>query len=170
MGSYLNPKRIQMKRSFAYRALINFLVKLGFLNIDYYYVHGEGTGNTLELGEGVSTMNATFNISSGNIAVGKNTLFGHNVLVLTGYHRFHNGVRAKLSSELAPKEVPDYGEDITIGEGCFIGSNSVILRGVQLGDNVIVGAGAIVTKSFTSGSVVLGIEASIKHNPDVNRS
>lgn len=90
-------------------------------------------------------------------------MFGHNVLVLTGYHRFHNGVRAKLSSGLAPKEVPDHGEDITIGEGCFIGSNSVILRGVQLGDNVIVGAGAIVTKSFPSGSIVLGIAANLKH-------
>lgn len=163
MGFYLNPKRIQMKKSFVSHTLINLFIKLGFLNIEYYYVHGEGSGNTLNLGEGVSTLNATFNISSGNITVGRNTLFGHNVLVLTGYHRYHNGVRAKLSTELGPKEVPDHGEDITIGEGCFIGSNSVILRGVQLGDNVIVGAGAIVTKSFPSGSFVLGVEANLKY-------
>jgi acetyltransferase-like isoleucine patch superfamily enzyme len=158
-----------MRGSLLRKIFVNFLVKFGFQNIDYYYVHGEGSGNQLHLSEGVSTLNATFNISSGNITVGSDTLFGHNVLILTGYHRFHNGVRAKLSSEAAPKEVPDHGEDITIGKGCMIGSNAIVLRGVHLGDNVIVGAGAVVTKSFSSGSVIMGKEANKKTAPVIHR-
>ena len=44
---------------------------------------------------------------------------------------------------------------IRIGHRSWIGMNAVILPGVELGENVIVGAGAVVTKSFP-GYVVLG--------------
>jgi len=44
---------------------------------------------------------------------------------------------------------------IRIGHRCWIGMHAVILPGVELGENVIVGAGAVVTKSF-SGHVVIG--------------
>ncbi len=45
---------------------------------------------------------------------------------------------------------------IRIGKRCWIGMNAVILPGVTLGDNVIVGAGAIVTSSFPAYSVIAG--------------
>ena len=45
---------------------------------------------------------------------------------------------------------------ITVGNDCFIGMNSILLYGVSLGDHCIVGAGAVVTKSFPPGSVVAG--------------
>lgn len=47
-------------------------------------------------------------------------------------------------------------DPIEIGDGCWIGMNSVILPGVKLGKNVTVGAGSIVTKSFPSDSVIAG--------------
>lgn len=52
-------------------------------------------------------------------------------------------------------------EPVRIGKRCWIGANAVILPGVQLGDGVIVGAGAVVTKSFPSGAVVGGVPAKI---------
>lgn len=48
------------------------------------------------------------------------------------------------------------GKDIIIGKNCWIGMNSVILPGVILGDNTIVGAGSIVTHSFPEGNVTIG--------------
>lgn len=45
--------------------------------------------------------------------------------------------------------------DIHIGKRCWIGANAVILKGVTLGDDTIVGAGAIVTHSFPEGKCVL---------------
>lgn len=47
------------------------------------------------------------------------------------------------------------GKDVTLGENCWVGMNSVILPGVVLGDNTIVGAGSIVTKSFVEGHCVI---------------
>ena len=48
-----------------------------------------------------------------------------------------------------------------IGQNCFIGGRSMILPGVEIGDNSIVGAGAIVTKSVPPRSVVAGNPARI---------
>lgn len=45
---------------------------------------------------------------------------------------------------------------IKIGDNAFIGINSIILPGVELGINIIVGAGSVVTKSFKQGNVVIG--------------
>ena len=138
------------------------LIWLGFINIEYYYVHGSGQTNKLILGKNVSTANAIFNISCGNIFVGDNTIFGHSVCVLTGFHRFYKGKLAKLSLDTdAPKEVPLEGNDINIGSGCFIGSRAIILRNVSIGDNSIVASGAIVTKSVPAGSFVAGIPAKL---------
>lgn len=50
---------------------------------------------------------------------------------------------------------------IKIGKRCWIGANAVILPGVSLGENVIVGAGAIVTKSFPANVIVAGNPAKI---------
>ena len=48
---------------------------------------------------------------------------------------------------------------IQIGKHCWIGANAIILAGVVLGDQCIVGAGAVVTKSYPSGSVLGGVPA-----------
>ncbi len=45
---------------------------------------------------------------------------------------------------------------ITVGNDCFLGMHSILLYGVTLGDHCIVEAGAVVTKSFPSGSVIAG--------------
>ncbi len=50
---------------------------------------------------------------------------------------------------------------IVIGENCWLGANSIILPGVTIGDNVIVAAGAIVTKSFDSNVTIGGCPAKI---------
>lgn len=158
MSLYLNPKR-KLNKSIFFKIkhlFIRLFINLGFSNVDYYYVHGEGSGNHLFIGGGVSTCNALFNISCGNIYIGKNTLFGHGVNIITGFHSFHEGKFARLS-EGSPKEVPDSGYDIHIGEGCFLGTNCIILKSVTVGDNSIICAGAIVTKSVPSNSFVYGI-------------
>lgn len=49
----------------------------------------------------------------------------------------------------------EYGAPITIGDNAWFGGGGTILPGVTLGDNVVVGAGAVVTKSF-GDNVVLG--------------
>ena len=51
--------------------------------------------------------------------------------------------------------------DTRIGKRCFIGANAIIMCGVRIGDNVVVGSGAIVTKDVPSGCIVAGNPAKI---------
>lgn len=51
--------------------------------------------------------------------------------------------------------------DTYIGKKCFIGANAIIMAGVKIGDEVIVGSGAIVTKDVPSNSIVAGNPARI---------
>ena len=44
---------------------------------------------------------------------------------------------------------------VIIGNNCWIGANTVILRGTILGDNCVVGAGCVIKGEFTAGSVIV---------------
>jgi acetyltransferase-like isoleucine patch superfamily enzyme len=50
---------------------------------------------------------------------------------------------------------------IRIGSDCWIGANAVILPEVELGNGVVVGAGAVVTSSFPENVVIAGVPAKI---------
>jgi acetyltransferase-like isoleucine patch superfamily enzyme len=131
----------------------------GFPNVDYAYVHGRLS--RLHVGQRCSIMNTIFNVVSGDVYIGDDTLFSHDCYVLTGIHRFHNGIRAGLLSDSPIDEVPTEGRDIHIGRGCFIGAGASIIGGITLGDNVIVGAGAVVTSNVPAGAFVAGVPARV---------
>ena len=85
----------------------------------------------------------------GKIVIGRGTYIAQNVGIITANHNYCN------------LELHDEPKDVVIGENCWIGMNSVILPGVCLGNNVVVGAGAIVTKSFPSNVVIAGNPARV---------
>lgn len=60
--------------------------------------------------------------------------------------------------------------DTRIGKRCFIGANAIIMCGVRIGDNVVVGSGAIVTKDVPSGCIVAGNPAKIIKEGNGRRS
>ena len=95
MTFFINPRRLLSKKKMRSKIKLNIkriiispLLWLGFVNHEYYYIHGTNTNNKVTLGHNVSTLNALFNIASGNISVGDETIFGHNVSIITGYHKF----------------------------------------------------------------------------------
>lgn len=51
--------------------------------------------------------------------------------------------------------------NIRIGRNCWLGNGVVITAGVELGDNVVVGANAVVTQSFPSNVVIAGVPARV---------
>lgn len=85
------------------------------------------------------------------IHIGKNTLVASGVTILT-----HEHVKRDPENPKMPYSVNTY-----IGENCFIGINAIILPGVKIGDQVLVGAGAIVTKDIPSNSIVVGNPAKV---------
>lgn len=74
--------------------------------------------------------------------IGKRTIIAPGVGLITGNHDL-NDMFTSVS------------EEVYIGEDCWIGMNAVILPGVRLGNHTIVGAGAVVTKSFPEGMCVV---------------
>ena len=52
-------------------------------------------------------------------------------------------------------------EMIVLKKGCWIGANAILLPGVTIGENSVVGAGSVVTKSIPAGVVAAGIPAKI---------
>jgi acetyltransferase-like isoleucine patch superfamily enzyme len=131
----------------------------GFPHVDYAYVHGDVS--RVHVGERCSTTNTVFNVASGEIWIGDDTLFSHGCYVLTGTHRYHHGRRAGLVD--APfTEVPRSGNDIRIGRGCFVGANATILANVTIGDDCVIGAGSVVATDIPSGSFAAGVPAVVK--------
>lgn len=57
--------------------------------------------------------------------------------------------------------IKDRKTNTKIGKKCFIGANSIIMPGVTIGDSVIVGSGAVVTKDIPSGCIAVGNPAKI---------
>lgn len=81
--------------------------------------------------------------SDAHIYIGKGTCIAANVGIITANHDPND-----LSRHLP-------GKDVRLGEKCWIGMNSTILPGVTLGDQTIVGAGSVVTKSFPEGHCII---------------
>ena len=48
-----------------------------------------------------------------------------------------------------------------IGDKCFIGANAIIMCGIRIGDEVVIGAGSVVTKSVPSNCIVAGNPARV---------
>lgn len=127
-----------------------------------------GASGELNLGEKVATANTLFNVSSGSIWVGDYSIFGQNVMVLTGRHVFKGGQRAGIELVKTTDswgggdlEVPAHGFDINIGEGCWIASGAIIVGGVTIGKGVIVSAGSVVTRDVPDFAIVAGAPARV---------
>lgn len=139
--------------------LIRIGLMCGFRNADYAPVFGPR--HRLQIGTGCSTMNTLFNTVSGTISIGDYTVFSHDCHILTGTHQFWQGRRAGLSPDAPIPETPSTGRDVAIGSGCFFGAAAVVIGPVNIGNNVIVGAGAVVTKDVADGSFVAGVPARV---------
>lgn len=90
------------------------------------------------------------------LEIGDNCNLSTNVYFFT-----HDGSNVVL--EHLGKTKPGYRKygKIVIGKNVFIGANATFLPGVTIGDNVVIGTGAIVTKSFPSNVVIAGSPAKI---------
>lgn len=66
------------------------------------------------------------------------------------------------------KYVPDLEitKPIVVGNDVYIGNNVLILPGVTIGDKVIIGAGAVVSRSIPSNSVAVGVPARVIKTAD----
>lgn len=101
-----------------------------------------------------------FDISSpGLITIGDNVSITADVSILT--HDFCSSVFRQKYHDYLPGR-----SKVVVGNNVYIGQKTIILRGVTIGDNVIIAAGSIVTKDIPSDSVVAGVPARVVYTLD----
>ena len=93
---------------------------------------------------------ANFNLTlvdDTHIYVGDCTMFGPNVVVATAGHPILPELR---------EQGYQFNMPVHIGRNCWLGSGVIVLPGVTIGDNVVVGAGSVVTKDLPDNVVAVG--------------
>lgn len=91
---------------------------------------------------------------------------GNNVRIATNVSFFTHGGTATLKYITNKSENPDVFGAIVIGNNVYVGQGVYILPGVEIGDNVIVAAASVVTKSVPSNVVIAGNPARIVNTVD----
>lgn len=104
-------------------------------------------GGNLTLGQNVSIGMDCKIVVHDNLVIGEGTLLSPNVQVYDHDHRFDSktGVHRKEFR----------CEPIAIGKNCWIGANTIILKGTVIGDNSVVGAGSVIKGMFPDNSLIL---------------
>ena len=101
----------------------------------------------VHFGDGVY---ANFNlvlVDDTDIYVGDHVMFGPNVVVCTGTHPIHPALRKRQAQYNAP---------VYIDDNVWIGAGALILPGVHIGENSVIGAGSVVTKDIPPNVVAAG--------------
>ena len=112
----------------------------------------------LTLGDRVG-LSSSIVVAGNSIEIGEDTILGAGAMVLDNdFHVFGHGF--SWLTEYSKNSKP-----VKIGRGCFIGARSIILKGVTLGDRVIIGAGSVVTKDVPAYSIAAGNPARIVLTP-----
>lgn len=87
-----------------------------------------------------------------NVTIGKNCNIAYKVTFCTSNHEIGDSSRRAGNSTIG---------EILIGDGTWIGANSIILPGVTIGKGCIIGAGSVVTKDCESNKLYAGNPAKI---------
>lgn len=110
-------------------------------------LHANWAGRFVHFGKGVyANFNLTL-VDDTHIYVGDYTMLGPNVVLATAGH--------PILPELRPLAY-QYNMPVRIGKNCWLGAGVIVLPGVTIGDNTVIGAGSVVTKDIPANVVAVG--------------
>ncbi|MBE6673625.1 MAG: sugar O-acetyltransferase [Ruminococcaceae bacterium] len=110
-------------------------------------LHSNWGGKNTHLGKMVyANFNLTL-VDDADIYIGDYTMLGPNVVIATAGHPIDPELRAKATQ---------YNKPVHIGKNCWLGAGVIVMPGVSIGDNTVIGAGSIVTKDIPANVVAVG--------------
>lgn len=114
-----------------------------FINPPFYCDYG----SHIQVGKNLfANYNCTI-IDVAKVTIGDNCQLAPNVSIYTAGHPVHPASRNSMY---------EYGIEVTIGDNVWIGGNTVILPGVHIGSNTVIGAGSVVTRDIPEWVVAGG--------------
>ncbi len=108
---------------------------------------------TISIGEKTVINNNVSLVANVKIEIGERCLIGNGVLIIDS--DFHHIDPANRHAGAAPCKA------VVIGDNVWIGASAIILKGTRIGENSVVGAGAVVTRDVPPNVVVAGNPAKI---------
>lgn len=107
-------------------------------------------GKNIKVGKNVFINSGCCFQDQGGIEIGDDSLIGQQVVIATLNHDLDPSKR----KDMIPKPVK-------IGKRVWVGAHATILPGVEIGDNAVIAAGAVVTKNVPENAVVAGVPARV---------
>jgi len=107
-------------------------------------------GQFIRMGKNVFVNFGCSFMDRGGITIEDGALIGPNVNLITENHAMEPELRANV-----------YGRPIVIKSKAWLGAGAIVLPGVTIGENAIVGAGAVVTSDVPDNTVVAGVPAKV---------
>lgn len=109
--------------------------------------HSNFGGGHVHFGKNIYANFGLTMVDDTHIYVGDYTMFGPNVIIATAGHPILPELRGKNYQ---------YNMPVRIGKNCWLGAGVIIVPGITIGDNVVIGAGSVVTKDLPSNVVAVG--------------
>lgn len=110
-------------------------------------LHANWAGKHVHFGKNVYVNFSLTLVDDTHIYVGDNTMIGPNVTIATGSHPVLPALRDRQMQFNMP---------VHIGRNCWLGAGCIVLPGVTIGENTVVGAGSVVTHDLPANVVAVG--------------
>lgn len=109
--------------------------------------HANFGGHHCHFGKNVYVNYNLTAVDDTHIYVGDNTMIAPNVILASAAHPLDPEERRKGYQ---------YNQPVHIGKNCWLGAGVIVVPGVSIGDDTVIGAGSVVTKDIPSGVVAVG--------------
>lgn len=107
--------------------------------------------NRIVLGSNVHFGYGCFLQGEGGIEVKDHTHISRNVVIHTSNHN--------IDGKYVPYDETKTLKPVSIGRGCWIGMNVIVVPGVTIGDGAVIGMGTVVSKDVAPGEILVGAPA-----------
>ena len=104
-------------------------------------------GHHVHIGKGVYANAGLKLVDDTHIYIGDHTMLGPNVVLATAGHPIEPSLREKQLQ---------YNLPVRIGRNCWLGAGVIVMPGVTIGDNSVIGAGSVVTRDIPANVVAVG--------------